>query len=122
MIHPSPHLRLVLPNREWVDLRGVAIRRTFRVAGSTDRIVLFAWATDPEPRRRNLARIDKNGNVVWRSELPGNELCDAFISLVLDGDTFVATTYRDWEVRLSSDGEIKSIAHTLPDVSLANSV
>lgn len=109
MTRARTQLRLILPHREWVDTRSVAIRRTFRVGDFGDRVVLFAWSADPEPRKRNVARIDRHGNVAWRAELPGNGARDAFVSLVLDGDTFVARTYYDWEVRFNSDGEVERI-------------
>ena len=33
------------------------IRRAYPIEGSTDRVVLFNWSTDPEPLKRNVARV-----------------------------------------------------------------
>ena len=82
------------------------VARTFDIDGSADRVVLFSWSESTEPRRRNLARVDRHGNVVWRAELPGEATHDCFNRLTRDGGGFVAQTFSGWAVRLDANGRV----------------
>ena len=68
MSRPRALLRIVLPRKEWVDMRSVKVNRAVPIDGSGDRVVLFSWGVDPAPLQRNVARVDVHGNVVWRTE------------------------------------------------------
>ena len=82
------------------------VARTFDVDDFGDRIILFSWAESTQPRRRNLVRVDRYGNVVWRAELPGEAVHDCFNRLTREGDTFIARTFSGWTVRLDADGHV----------------
>lgn len=107
MVRARNALRLVLPDREWIDMAGQRVNRAFSLRNSDDRVVLFSWAADPRPLRRNVVRVDRHGNVVWRAALPGLAVRDCFVSLERDGEFFVAGTYSRWSVRLDSDGSVR---------------
>ena len=90
-------------------MRRAKVSRKFPVTGSTDQVILFSWGADPQPLKRNVARVDCHGNVVWRAELPGNARNDCFNSLAQDGDGFVARTYSEWAVYLDADGAARRV-------------
>lgn len=94
-------------------MRKEKISRQFSIAGSTDRVVLFSWAADPEPLKRNVARVDRHGNIVWRAELPGKATRDCFNALARDGDGFVARTFSEWAVHLDADGRSHRVGRNL---------
>ena len=85
------------------------VQRSLAVTGSSDRIVLLSWAAEPEPLIRNLARVDRHGNVVWRAELPGKAASDCFVDLRADGELYVARTFSEWELRLDAAGEVQGV-------------
>lgn len=91
-------------------MRGARVHRTLTVADSGDRIVLFSWAADPAPLKRNLARVDEHGNVVWRAQLPDKAPNDCFVGLKRVGDRLLARTFSGWVVSLGFDGEQLSVA------------
>lgn len=83
------------------------VNRSLPIEGTRDRVVLFSWSTSREAKKRNLVRLDSDGTVVWRAELPGEAASDCFNSLARDGDGFVARTYSEWVVRLDADGRVR---------------
>ena len=85
-------------------MRRARVNRSFVVEGSTDRVVLFSWSADPEPRQRNVVRVDRHGREIWRADLPTKAASDCFVSLEREGDGFVARTYSEWVVRLDVEG------------------
>ena len=91
-------------------MRKEKVNRAIALPGSDDRVVLFSWSTNPEPRQRNVARVDRHGNVVWRAELPGDATSDCFVHLAQDGDHFVARTYAGWILAVGADGQMRGVA------------
>ena len=79
---------------------GVRVKSAFPIAGSEDRMVLFSWTLSDEPRLQNVARLDRQGIVLWRAELPGDAAHDCFVSLQRAGGRFVARTYSGRELEL----------------------
>lgn len=85
-------------------MRSQKVNRTFAVDGTTDRVVLFSWSADPARLKRNVARLDRNGNVLWRAELPPQSTQDCFNRLERCEDGFIARTFSEWAVWLDDDG------------------
>lgn len=99
-------LRVVLPNREWIDVRKFGVvKTTFPLAGSDERLLLLFWGLSVEPRFENLVRVDRHGNVLWRAELPGDAPRDCFVGLEQRIDGFVARTFSGRTVRLDEQGQ-----------------
>lgn len=99
-------LRIVLPHGEWIDMQREKVKRTLPVAGTTDRVVLFSWSANSEPRNRNIARVDRHGNVVWRAELPESANSDCFNGLAPDGAGFVLHTFSGRSIRVDAGGRV----------------
>lgn len=100
-----PILRVVVCAMERVEVRKQGVVKTsYAIDGSDDRIVLLFWGLSDEPRLRNVARVDGNGFVQWRAELPGNTARDCFVSLTRRGDTFQAQTYAGHEAAFDIEG------------------
>lgn len=105
MLRGQKTLRLVLPYREWINMRASSrIARKFAVPGFGDSIVLFSWSANPEPLQRNVARVDCDGKVIWRAELPSTAASDCFVNLACAGDGYVVQTYSGWKIRLDVNG------------------
>lgn len=66
--------------------------------------MLLFWGLSEERRLRNVVRLDRDGLVKWRAELPGEAERDCFVRLERKGDAFVARTYAGHEVRFDNDG------------------
>ena len=62
-------------------MRAQKVLRSFPLDGSEDRMVLLSWSIDPEPVQRNVARVDRHGNVIWRAEMPTTRSSDCFNAL-----------------------------------------
>lgn len=94
-----------LVERMYVRAPGT-VRRRFDVAGTADRIVLLNWAASNEARFANVARIDPEGGVIWRAELPGTNRHDCFVDLVKSDGVFIARTFSGHESRLDEEGRL----------------
>ena len=88
------------------------VARKFLIEGSTDRLLLMSWACSLEPRRNNVVRVDRHGNVVWRAELPSGPTADCFNALEREGERFIARTYSGWTVHLDASGRVLESGRT----------
>ena len=86
---------------------GERIARTLQVDGSEDRIVLFFWAHEEEPRVNNVARVSPTREVVWRAELPSGAAPDCFVKLWSERGHIKVQTYQQQQFELRpSTGEL----------------
>ena len=76
------------------------IARVVPITGSDDRVALFAWSHEIDPRLHNVARVSATGEVVWRAALPGSSRPDCFVKIWRDQEAVVARTFSGAEVRL----------------------
>ena len=93
-------------------MRAQKVLRSFPLDGSEDRMVLLSWSIDPEPVQRNVARVDRHGNVIWRAEMPTTRSSDCFNALARDGEGFVARTFSGQSVWIGVNGEVRRMART----------
>ena len=49
-------------------------------------------------RRQNLVRVDSRGAIVWRADLPGDEVADAYLEMELEPQHVKATSWSGYRV------------------------
>ena len=101
-------LRVILPNREWIDVRKFGtVKTSLPLADTDDRLLLLFWGQSGEPRFQNVVRVDPHGNVLWRAELPGDAKNDCFVSLERMDSGFVARTFSGRIGHLDLHGRVR---------------
>ena len=61
-------------------------------------LILLDTVASKEPTFENLLCVERNGNVVWKAELPQSN--DAFVSFEQTAEGLVANTWSGYRVRL----------------------
>ena len=84
--------------------KAATVKTSLSIDGSGDRVVLLYWATSEEQRFRNIVRLEQDGSIQWRVELPGRDERDCFVSLQRRGDRFCGKTFAGHEIEFDGLG------------------
>jgi hypothetical protein len=88
---------------------GRNVERVFQVPGGTGAIVLLD-ADEYPGRIHNLLRVDLDGQIVWRAQLPSNHRIDAYVAAKLTRSGIVANSSSSYRVVIDpTSGEITSL-------------
>jgi hypothetical protein len=72
--------------------------------GNSDDAIVLLDRMARKGRFPNLLRIDRNGEILWRAELPSSsDPNEAYVSVEVEGDTIRANSWSGYRVRLSAD-------------------
>jgi hypothetical protein len=83
-------------------IEGVPIVTSISVADSDDVIVLLDYMGGPK-NFRNVLRVARSGDIVWRAELPDRSGPEAYVSLELGSDGLVGYSWSGYSVVLEVD-------------------
>ena len=72
--------------------------------GESDDAIVLLDHMARKGRFPNLVRIDRNGAILWRAQLPSSsDPHDSYVSVEVEGETIRANSWSGYRVRLSPD-------------------
>jgi len=84
-----------------------------QIPGSDDALVLLDYMGEPAGPCRNLVRIQADGQIVWRAELPSSSNTEAYVAVDIDGGLLVAKSWTGYRVILDElTGKIRESNYT----------
>lgn len=81
------------------------------LADEAGSFVLYDWMADDVQDGRNLMRVDRDGNVLWKASPVDTGGRDCFVHLEWDGQTLLANTFSCYRVSIDPDNGDVTILH-----------
>jgi hypothetical protein len=96
------------PPTKWEGLPDGLPVLDLRMAAAAEAAVVLLDAPSGGGHVQNLVRVEPDGRISWRGELPSGSATDCFVSLEMDqGGDIIASTWSGYRVRLAGrDGRL----------------